>query len=475
MATTASGVLSGSAVERLTAMMGSDERFDYSPQELGELQIAAIDERFQDRRGRIQLLAYLAERAGITKIRSLADVVPLLFPHTAYKSYPEEFVLDERWDGLTKWLAAVSPHRHGAVDTARIHDLDGWIAGMADDGIFIGCSSGTTGRPALVPNSQSDLDWIKLDSVTSFTWSSGVEPAQDRRLMMLAAVASIAKNNAILGAQTRAFSAPERPMFRLPMPPITIGSLTRMAVLRRKMTEGRASPGEIAEFEHASKEREQLLEAALAVAAEAIVEHRAEKLFFMGYWGFQYRVAKLVREMGYGAEDFNPDNCNHAAGGLKRAKLPSDYQEFVCETWNIPADRHSQAYGMQELGSTLPRCRAGKRHHVPAWLIPLVLDREGSVLLPCDGGTVEGRAAFFDVSLDGRWGGLISGDKISLDYGPCACGNRSPSIRDDVVRYADLDGEDHIGCEDTLAAFLQGAALNATGDAVGGPSRHGRA
>ena len=243
--------------------------------------------------------------------------------------------------------------------------------------------------------------------------------------MMLAAVASIAKNNAILDAQTRAFGAAAKPMFRLPMPAITIGSLTRMAVLRRKVSEGRATPEEIAEFERASKERETLLEAALAAAAEGIVEHRAEKLFFMGYCGFQFQVAELVREMGYGADDFNPDNCSHAAGGLKRAKLPPDYREFVYETWNIPADRHSQAYGMQELGSTLPRCRHGKRHHVPAWLVPLVLDQESGALLRCDAGTVEGRAVFFDVSLDGRWGGLISGDKISLDYRPCACGNRA--------------------------------------------------
>jgi hypothetical protein len=456
MATTTPGAPTRSAVERLTAMMGSDERFDYSTEEIRELQIAAIDGRFREHRGRVQLLAHLAEEAGITQIRSLDNVVPLLFPHTAYKSYPEDFVLHERWDRLTKWLAAVSPREPGAVDGSRIRDLDGWIDRMADDGIFISCSSGTTGRPAIVPNSQPDLDWIKVDCVTSFTWASGVDPAQDRRLMMLAAVASIAKNNTILEAQTRAFGEPAAPMFRLPMPPITIGSLTRMAVLRRKVTEGRATPEEIAEFERASTEREKLLDRAMAAAAEAIVEHRAEKLFFMGYWGFQFQAAKLVREMGYGAGDFNPDNCSHAAGGLKRAKLPPDYQEFVYETWNIPADRHSQAYGMQELGSTLPRCREGRRHHVPAWLVPLVLDEQGGALLPRVGDAVEGRAAFFDVSLDGRWGGLISGDKISLDYGPCVCGNRSPSIRDDVVRYADLEGEDHIGCEDKVAAYLQG-------------------
>jgi hypothetical protein len=446
---------SGSAAGQLTAMIGSDRQLDYSAEEISALQVAAIDERFQDRRGRIQLLAHLSNEAGITSIRSLDDVVPVLFPHTAYKSYAEQFVLDERWDRLTNWLAAVSPHQPGAVDASRIRDLDGWIARMAEEGIFIGCSSGTTGRPAMVPNSQADIDWIRVDCVTSFTWSSGIEPVQDRRLMMLAAVPSIAKNNAILDAQSSAFGGLERPMFRLPMPPITIGTLTRMAVLRRKVTEGRGTPEDVAEFERVSQEREKLLDEALTTAAQTIVEQQDEKLLFMGYWGFQFRTAKLVREMGYGAEDFNPDNCSHAAGGLKRAKLPADYQEFVYETWNIPPERHSQAYGMQELGSTVPRCREGKRHHIPAWLVPLVLNKDGDALLPHDDGLVEGRAAFFYLSLDGRWGGIISGDKISLEYGPCACGNASPSIRDDVVRYADLEPEDHIAREDEIAEYMR--------------------
>ncbi len=457
MATTASSAVTGTAVERLEAMKESPGRFDYAADEVRELQIAAMDERFQERRGTMRLLEHRAREAGITGISSFDDVVPLLFPHTAYKSYPESFLLDERWDRLTKWLGTVSPYQPGAVDASSIPDLDAWIERMADEeGIFISCSSGTTGSPALLPASQVDLEWTKVDCVTSFTWGSGVEPAADRRLLMLAAVPSIAKNDTVIGAQTAAFGDSAMPTFRLPMPAITIGALTKMVVLRRKMVEGRAMPEEIADFERTSKEREELLDQAMVAAAEAIVAHRGEKLFFMGYWGAQYQVAKLVREMGYAGKDLNPDNCIYVAGGTKRAELPPDYQEFVYETWNIPAERHFQAYSMQEINSTMPRCNEGKRYHVPAWLVPLVLDKNGDALLPHDGGEVEGRAAFFDIALDGRWGGVISGDKISVDYGPCACGSASPSIRDDIVRFADLEGDDKIGCAGTVDAYVRG-------------------
>jgi hypothetical protein len=97
---------------------------------------------------------------------------------------------------------------------------------------------------------------------------------------------------------------------------------------------------------------------------------------------------------------------------------------------------------------------------VPPWIIPMILDKAGDALLPHDitGGEVEGRAAFYDLSLDGRWGGIITGDRISLDYSPCACGQKGASIRDDIARFADLEGDDKIGCAGTIDAYVRGVA-----------------
>ena len=116
-------------------------------------------------------------------------------------------------------------------------------------------------------------------------------------------------------------------------------------------------------------------------------------------------------------------------------------------------------YGMQELGTSMPRCQVGQRYHIPPWLVCLPLNKNGDELMPGVGeGQVEGRAAFFDLAMDGRWGGVISGDHIHVDYSPCACGNASPSIRDDIYRYADLEGDDKIGCAGTVDAYVRGMA-----------------
>jgi hypothetical protein len=106
----------------------------------------------------------------------------------------------------------------------------------------------------------------------------------------------------------------------------------------------------------------------------------------------------------------------------------------------------------------MPRCQKGSRYHVPPWVVPLILDKEGDSLLPIVEDEYEGRAAFFDLSLDGRWGGVISGDKISIDFSACACGAKGPTIRDNIVRYADLEGDDKIGCAGTIDAYVRGVA-----------------
>ena len=451
-----------SAIERLTNLADAENRFDIPYSELQAVQIEALNERFQERKSRIKLLGHRASEAGIDAIHSCEDMVPLLFPHTAYKSYPESFLIDERWDRLAKWLGTISPYPIAPIETADIKGIDDWIVRLEAKGHFISCSSGTTGKSAMLIASAKDMAWSRLDTVNVFSWGSGVAPTHDRRMIGTGPVAHVPKNIIIGEAQEAAFGDPAKERFRPPIPPLTVGAMTKMVVLRKKIADGTAKPEELADFERTSKERQETLDKALIVTAEALVKYRGDKLYIAGLWNALYQVAKLVREMGYSAKDFHPDNCIYVGGGLKRAQLPPDYQQFVHDTFNIPANRNFQNYSMQELNSGMPKCQHGGRYHVPPWIVPFILNQEGDALLsqklsaPHTEGEIEGRAAFFDLSLDGRWGGVITGDKISLDFSPCACGHKGPSIRDNIVRYADIQGDDKIGCAGTVDAYVRG-------------------
>ncbi len=446
-----------SAIEQLTGLVDSEDRYDIPYEELRDKQIEAVNERFQDRKGKIKLLAHRAQQGGIEEVRSLEDIVPLLFPHTAYKSYPESFLLEEKWDRLGKWLDTISTHTVPDLDPAQISDMDDWIEKLEEHGFHVSCSSGTTGKSAMLVASDKDFEWIKKEAVAAYSWGSGVKPARDRIIFGTGPVAHVPRNIVTGEAYEEALQDPNHERYQYPVPPITVGSLTKMVVLRKKITEGTATPSEVQYYEEETEKRQKAVDDAVGVTAKALVEARNHKLHLSGMWAGLYNVAKAVRDMGYSAKDFNPENSIYVGGGLKRAKLPDDYQEFVYETFNIAPERNYQNYSMQELQSGMPRCQKGNRYHVPPWVVPLLLNQEGDALMPIDGET-EGRAAFFDLSLDGRWGGVISGDKISIDFSPCACGHRGPSIKDDIMRYADIEGDDKIGCAGTVDAYVRGVS-----------------
>lgn len=448
----------GAAVESLTRLVEAENRYDIPHAELRAAQIEALHERFQERRDAIKLLGHRARQANMTEVRSLEDIVPVLLPHTAYKSYPESFLIEERWDRLGKWLDTVSTYRVPPQDPSRINDIDDWIEQLQQQGFHVSCSSGTTGKSAMLVASNKDMAWCQKEAVATYSWGSGVKPARDRRIFGLAPVAQVPRNHFTGEAYIAALQDPDSERFQYPVPPITVGSLTQMVVLRKAIADGTAKPGDIARFEEVSAARQKAVDDAVGLTAQALIEARHGMLHVTGLWAGLYNVAKAVRDMGYSAKDFNPGNSIYVGGGLKRAKLPDDYREFVYETFNIQPDRNYLNYSMQELHSGMPRCQKGGRYHVPPWVVPLILDQSGDNLLPIAEDEYEGRAAFFDLSIDGRWGGVISGDKVSIDFSPCACGSKGPSIRDNVVRYADLEGDDKIGCAGTVDAYVRGVA-----------------
>jgi len=447
----------GRAVEELTRFLGAERAYTVPYEEVRATQLAALNERLQEQGDRVKLVGMRAKEAGITEIGDFADVVPLLLPHTAYKSYPESFLAEQRWDRLTKWLDTVSSRPIEGVDLDGIADVDDWIARLAKAGYFLSCTSGTTGKAAMLIASEADLDWTGRDNMAALAWGAGVKPARDRLIFGIAAMAQAARTEAITRATEEGLQRPGTERFGYPVPPITIGSITKMITLRKAIAGGTARPSEIAEFEATSAARQKAMDDAVGIAADALIAARQELLHISGMWAVLHKVAVEVRNRGYSAKDFNPENSCYVAGGLKGAVLPPDYREFIYETFNLGPRRNHQIYGMQEINSVMPRCHEGGRYHVPPWLVCLPLNKDGDALVTGEG-EIEGRAAFFDLSMEGRWGGIISGDRIHLDFGPCKCGAGTPSVRDDIARYSDLQGDDKIACSGTVDAYVRGLA-----------------
>lgn len=444
-----------SATERLVQLVGADDCFDIEPTELLPLQLQAANERLQSQSERIPLLANRAESGGVKEIKQPADLVPLLFAHTTYKTYAESWLNDGQWDRMGKWLATVSTRDVAGLDTGGVQTLDDWIKQLETVGHYLSCSSGTTGKPAMLSCTEGDIELSARINSEALLWATGITRGEDRKFLGLGPQFAAPREDAIRQAMVDCFSSKYPPYQFGDGEPITVGSMVDIITLRRKLTDGTARPSEIAEFERIATQRANDMDVSAKKAVDAVVEARDLPLLATGMFATLYQIAEGIRATGHGGGDFHPNNAMMVAGGLKGAALPDNYREYVLETFNVAEERLYHAYSMREINATFPLCHA-ERYHVSPWVILLPLDSAGEKLLdPVDG---EARAAFFDASIEGRWGGVISGDRVSVSFGKCPCGHQGPTVGRDITRYADLPGGDKITCAGSIDAYVRGVA-----------------
>ncbi len=78
------------------------------------------------------MLTRLADFMGIMQIDRFEDVVPLLFDHTTYKSYPASLLDNGRFDQLTRWLGKLTTLDLSAVDVSDCDSIDSWLDALKE-------------------------------------------------------------------------------------------------------------------------------------------------------------------------------------------------------------------------------------------------------------------------------------------------------------------------------------------------------
>jgi hypothetical protein len=190
--------------------------------------------------------------------------------------------------------------------------------------------------------------------------------------------------------------------------------------------------------------------------ARAVDTHRGEPMVFHGSWPQMWSMIEAARRLGIAEGGFHSDSIYLGSGGSKGLALPEDHQEQVARFF--AGARRYRGYGMSETSTHSPVCEQG-RFHVPPWLTLFVLDETGDAVRWAPSGPVIGRAAYWDPVWAGHWGGTISGDWITADYGRCACGRPGPTVEDSVRRAKDVIGidDDKISCAGAIEAYVRGA------------------
>jgi len=441
------------ARSELLNLRDAPDPFARAPSEVAELRLEAVRELFTERRGEVSLLDRLARENGVAEVVRLKDAVPLLFSHTTYKSYPHAFLKNRQWGRLQQWLAMVSVRSPRDVDTEGVEDVDDWIQRLWRAGHLVATTSATSGKVSLLPRNAEDHVFTREFVRRMPGWPEPITPDNSRHFFMFGPKAG-SYVAAFMGEMIAdAYGRPDSRHY-LSEERLKVADVSRLAELRTRIAEGSATPSEIAAMKDQAARQSAATNKRLDEMLDTIISRRDEPMYILGLWGQLWDLMQRARERGVADGQFHPDTLVSTGGGTKGAALPPDYQEQILAF--LGPVKTLQSYGMSEMSWFLPRCPANRYHQVP-WIVPMLLNDAGDELIEAQTGVVKGRFACIDVSLGDRWGGLISGDQVEIDFSPeCPCGRHGPTLLPTITRYSDI-GDDRIGCAGTIDSYVKGA------------------
>jgi hypothetical protein len=98
----------------------------------------------------------------------------------------------------------------------------------------------------------------------------------------------------------------------------------------------------------------------------------------------------------------------------------------------------------------MPSCPFG-HYHIHPHIVPFLLDPTFATVLPREA-TQTGRFAALDLLAQTYWGGIITGDKVTIEWdSACDCGRKGAFIHDDIERYSSqVTGDDKVTCSATI-------------------------
>jgi hypothetical protein len=418
--------------------------------DLEPLWLQAANERLVQQRETIPVLGKLADEVGIDRIERFDDLVPLLFAHSNYKSYPEGFITKGRWDLMNRWLDTLSTMKVAGLDVEGVTDQDSWVDRLHSVGQKAYVTSGTTGKNSFLPQTQSDED-LSLKMLIESVRRQPLFAGGERRPVFIFGPKH-GYHRAALHFRTlvETFGRPDASYF-LTEEPMRIAEITRLGDLRRRIADGTAMPSEIQAFERETAAKQEANAQRLDELMDALIEHRHEPMYVVGFWAQYWLIVERARARGVAAGEFHPDTVITGGGGTKGAVMPPDYEEQILHFFGISPDHVTGGYGMSEVSTALGEVDG--RYRPAPWVIPLLLDDGGEKRIDQETGQAEGRFAFFDASLEGRWGGVITGDHVTVDFA-----TPTPTVvAGSIERYSALaGGDDKLTCAGTIDSYVRG-------------------
>jgi hypothetical protein len=437
-----------------------DEMFSMSRQETEAFQLGAARRRFEALAPQVAALKDQADQNGVTKLNSLSDLIPLLFNHTVYKSYPMSLLEKNRFDMLTKWLSRTTSIDLSGVDVSKVDSIDDWMGALeAQTPLQMYHTSGTTGKLSFIPRTTLERDMMSHSYLHGFSRGFGSEPStrlghDDLRLPVIYPSSRHGRYVAqrMVKFMTEAVAPAPDQCYTL-----NDGTLSADLVSLSGRIRIAQAKGEVAKFKMSESHRVAMKRYMEDIARRPqemseffnrMVDHlRGKRVFIFGTTNIIYQAAAAGLARGID-HVFTADSVACTGGGGKDVVLPPDWPQQIHKFTGIPHWRMN--YAMTEMIGMFTGCPQGRYHATP-YTIPFVLDPETGVELPRNG-IQTGRLGLLDLLAQTYWGGIITGDMVTIDWDSgCPCGRKGAFFHDTIARYAtNVTGDDKITCAATI-------------------------
>lgn len=428
--------------------------FSLSKDELEALQLQWAQRRFAELQDRIPALDSLAEKQGVKFIDSFETLATILFTHQVYKNYPFGFIERKQFAELTRWLNKLTAHDLSSIDLRGVTTIDEWLERLDEAGMFVFHSTGTSGKLSFFPRSQVEKEaWIegtyafleafmpRIRKIHLPVFWPAYRTGRQTGMRLITHFGP-----ALAGCEEEYHSLFDSPM-----------SADFMSLaMRMKHAQDRGDLTTMDKIKAIFKTRGEIvtLKARKATLTrnffdKMVRDYRGRRVFLMASATDLLDVAIEGIQNGQ-KEIFASDSVLLTGGGFKGRKEVPDWKNILQEFYGV--DQVFMSYGMTELNTYNLACSKGVYHVFP-WNIPLVLDPNGDPLPRT--GVRTGRAGYFDLLAQTYWGGILTGDRITVHYDEeCDCGWKSPWIEDNVQRFTELmGGEDIISCAGVQSAY----------------------
>lgn len=428
--------------------------FSLSKPELDSLQLQWAQTRFQQLQEHIPALDALAEKQGVKIIADFETLATILFTHQVYKNYPFAFIERKLFTELTRWLNKLTAHDLSTLDMRGVDTIDEWLTRLDNAGMFVFHSTGTSGKLSFFPRSQMEKEaWVE----GTYTFLEAFMPGIRNLHLPVFWPAYRSGRQASMRLITHfgpALAGSEAEYHSLFNAPMSADFMSLAMRMKHAQEHGDLTAMDTIKAIFKTKGEIVTLKARKAGLTKSffdkmVREYRGRRVFLMASATDLLDVA--VEGLAAGQERvFASDSVLLTGGGFKGRQTISDWKDILKKFYGV--DQVFMSYGMTELNTYNIACSKGVYHVFP-WNIPMALGNDGTPLPRT--GVQTGRAGYFDLLAQTYWGGILTGDRITVHYDEeCGCGWKGPWIEDNVQRFSELmGGEDIISCAGVQSAY----------------------